>query len=84
MIIKPIAEETTLTDEASTVDGGRVIRIYNDAGSDVLVTRRDSSNNVLGTCTLANGSIQFVEKFHDETLEASANVKAVSVAYTIS
>ena len=84
MIIKPIAEETTLTSTASTVDGGRVVRIYNDAGEDVLITRRDSANTVLGSCTLANGSIQFVEKFHNETLEASANVKAVSVAYTIS
>ena len=84
MIIKVLSEEAVLSSTADTISDARVVRVYNDSGSDALVTRRDSANTVLGSCTLANGSIQFIEKFGDETLESSANVKATSVAYTIS
>lgn len=84
MIIKLKSEEVTLSSTPTTIDDARVVRVYNDSGSDVLVTRRDDANTVLGSCTLASGSIQFVEKVDDDTLESSANVKATSVAYTIS
>jgi hypothetical protein len=84
MIIKVLSEEAVLSSTPDTVEDSRVVRVYNDSGSDALVTRRDSSNTVLGSCTLANGSIQFMEKQGDDTLESSANVKATSVAYTIS
>lgn len=84
MIIKVISQEAALSSTPDTVNDARVVRVYNDSGSDVLVTRRDSANTVLGSCTLANGSIQFMEKLGDDTLESSANVKVTSVAYTIS
>lgn len=84
MIIKVISQEAALSSTPDTVNDARVVRVYNDSGSDVLVTRRDSANTVLGSCTLANGSIQFMEKLSDDTLESSANVKVTSVAYTIS
>lgn len=84
MIIKVITEESTLTSTPNSVSDARVVRIYNDSGSDVLVMRRDAANTVLGSCTLANGSIQFMEKAWEDTLESSANVKVTSVAFTIS
>jgi hypothetical protein len=84
MIIKVISEEIVLSSTPNSIGGSRVVRIYNDSGSDVLVTRRNSANTVLGSCTLANGSIQFMKKAGNDTLESSANVKATSVAYTIS
>lgn len=84
MIIKVLTEEATLDSTPDTISDARVVRVYNDSGSDALVTRRDSANTVLGSCTLANGSIQFLEKASDDTLEAAANVKVTSVAYTIS
>lgn len=84
MIIKVLSEETTLDTTPDTIGDARVVRVYNDSGSDALVTRRNAANTVLGSCTLANGSIQFMEKVFDDTLESSANVKVASVAYTIS
>lgn len=84
MIIKVITEETTLTSTPDSVSDARVVRVYNDSGSDALITRRDSANTVLGSCTLANGSIQFMEKEWEDTLESSATVKVTSVAFTIS
>lgn len=84
MIIKVITEEATLTSTPDSVSDARVVRVYNDSGSDALITRRDSANTVLGSCTLANGSIQFMEKAWEDTLESSANVKVTSVAFTIS
>lgn len=84
MLIKVITEESTLTSTPDSVSEARVVRVYNDSGSDVLVTRRDDANTVLGSCTLANGSIQFMEKAWEDTLESSANVKVTSVAFTIS
>lgn len=83
MIIKVLSEEAILSTTPSTVSSARVVRAYNDSGSDALVLRRDSANTVLGSCTLANGSIQFLEKLGDETFESSANVKVASVAFTV-
>jgi len=83
MIIKLISEEATLS-AADTVGLASCVRVYNNSGSEVLITRRDSSNNVLGSCTLANNEVSFLQKLSTDTLEAGANVLVTSVAFTIS
>jgi hypothetical protein len=80
MNTKLISEEISL-DDPETVSGYRRVRIYNDTGSDVLITRRDDANTVIGSATMPGGSVAIFEKASTDTLEASATVLATPIAY---
>lgn len=79
MIVKPLSAETTLSAN-STVSDASCVRIYNDSGSDALITNETTT----GSFTLPNGAITFVKKTSTDELSSSGNVKATSVAFTIS
>jgi hypothetical protein len=83
MIIKLIGEEKTLS-VADDVDLARVVRLFNNSGNTVLITRRDEINNTIGSCTLDNNEIVILEKNPTDTIESSANVLASSIAYSTS
>lgn len=80
MIVKAKFPEITLGAAANTVNDAACVRIYNDDSGDVLITNITTG----GTFTLPTGAITFVQKATSDTLSASANVKAVSVAFNIS
>lgn len=83
MIIKLIGEEKTLS-SADDVDLARVVRIFNNSGNTVFITRNDESNNIVGSCTLDYNEIVILEKNATDTLEATANVLVSSIAYSVS
>jgi hypothetical protein len=81
MNIKVLAEEISLNDP-DTVSDSRLVRVYNDTGSDVVITRRDDANTVIGSATMPGNSVDVFEKGSTDTLEASAVVLATPIAYT--
>lgn len=78
MILKLQSIETTLA-SATDVSSATVVRLYNKDAGDQLITNSNST-----TFTMPPGSITFVNKLPSETLVATANVAAVSVAFNIS
>lgn len=67
---------------ANTLASATLVRVYNNAGQEVLLTRKDSGGTTLGTCTLANNFVEYFIKSPTDTLEANAAVRACSVAQT--
>jgi len=84
--ILPLGAEVTLTagaSNASTFGSATVVRILNDSGSAVLITRRDSNAQVLGSFTIADGGSELVEKNPtDDLFGTGGNVKVAKVGYT--
>ena len=69
---------------ASTVDNATVVRILNDSGSIVIVTRLDNDDaTILGTFSMLNNTSEMVEKRPSEKLFVDGgNVKVAKVGYT--
>jgi hypothetical protein len=83
MLIKPISTEISLS-TANTVSDARVVRVFNNTGGTVLITRTSAAAIVIGTCSLQANSVHFIEKNPSDTLTAAAAVLATSIAYTTS
>lgn len=82
MNIRLLAVESTLNTTPDNFSGAKRVRVLNDTAGSVLVTlKRDDA--IRGTMTLAAGSSFPFEKLPNETLEASAAIKAVPIAYTV-
>lgn len=80
MIVKPLTTEVELSASADTVGAASCVRLYNDSGADVLIVNATTSFSF----TMPAGSITFCQKLPTDELTASANVKATSVAFSIS
>jgi len=80
MIVKPLSTEVELSPTADTVSDASCVRIYNDSGADVVIANATTA----ASFTMPTGSITFCKKLSTDELTASANVKATSVAFTIS
>ena len=78
--IKIISTEIALS-TANTVSSASVVRIHNNSGGSVLITRANGSGT-LGTCTLANGDTEYFLKLPTDTLASNVAVRAVSVAFS--
>ena len=83
MIIKIVGEEVVLSSN-SNIDKARNVRIYNDNGSDVVISRNYSNGVLIGNTTMQANSVMIFEKGYTDELGSSANVLATPVAYTIS
>jgi hypothetical protein len=77
-MVKIIASEIALT-TANTVSNASVVRINNNSGAAVLITRANAGT--LGTITLATGEIIYLQKAPSETLASNVAVRAVSVSF---
>jgi hypothetical protein len=77
-IIKLLDSERTLTGPFYT--GATLVRVCNDTANPVLLTVKDGST-ITGTLTLKVSEVVFIRKKSAETLEASAGVKTVIVAF---
>ena len=86
MIIKVLAAEGTLN-AASNVDTATVVRLHNAYTTALLITRKTSGGDTVGSLTVNTKESVVLEKDPTDTLEASGNgssVKVVKVAYNIS
>lgn len=80
MIVKVLASETDLT-SATNVDLASVVRV-NNTGSAAELTRKNSSDVIIGTVTIAANEVIYLEKESSDTLEGGAEFKVVKVAYS--
>jgi hypothetical protein len=83
MLIKVLAAETNLN-AATNVNNATVVRVYNGHSAAVVITRKDSSDNTIGSLTVKNGETVVLEKEPTDKLVASAggtDVKGVKVAF---
>jgi len=78
---KIIGSEIALS-SANTVDSATVVRIYNNSGGEVLLTRKDSDTNTIGTMTLANNAAEFLVKDASDTITSNTAVRATAVAFS--
>jgi len=86
MLIKVLAEEGNLS-SASNVNSATVVRLYNNHSAAILITRKDSDGNTLGSLTVNSKDTVILEKDYTDTLTAASNgatCKVVKVAFTIS
>lgn len=81
MKVKMVGENFSLS-TATTAENASVVRIYNDAGGDALITRKAAGGATLGSCVLPDGAISFFEKEQSDTIEANTAVSASAVAYS--
>ncbi len=77
-MVKIIASEIALT-TANTVSNASVVRINNNSGGAVLITRANSGT--LGTVTLVSGEVIYLQKAPSDTLASNVAVRAVSVSF---
>ena len=78
--IKIIGEEISLS-TANTVGLATLVRVHNNSGGVVLITRKAGAAT-LGSASMPNGSVEHFAKAADETLTANATVLACSIAYS--
>jgi hypothetical protein len=81
MLVKLLGTETTLT-SATDVGKATVVRVYNSSTAATVTLKNNAvTPATLGTITLAQGEVVFIEKDPTDTLEGGAAFKAVKVAY---
>ena len=78
MIIKPIAEEVSVT-TAVDLSGARLIHIYAEASSKITI--KDSDEVVKGSFTVPAGSVTIVEKTPTDTIEGTTALLCTPVSY---
>jgi len=78
MIIKPIAEEVSVT-TAVDLSGARLIYIYAAASSKITI--KDSDEVVKGSFTVPAGSVTIVEKTPTDTIEGTTALLCTPVSY---
>ena len=77
-----LGSELTVGTAGSLVNNARLVRVYNNAGADVLVTVKASDGvTVTGTMTVKSGDTVYVQKGGQESIFAASNVKMVSVGF---
>lgn len=76
-IVKILSQEVSVNSTPSSISGATLVRLVNTSTSaNALITRRDSSNNVISSCTLpfagGDGSVMFMMKDSTDTLESNS------------
>jgi len=85
MLIKLLAVEGDLS-SPSNVNNAKVVRIFNNHSSNVVITQKNVGGDTIGSFAADNGKIFFLEKAPTDTLTAGSNggsVKVVKVAYNV-
>jgi hypothetical protein len=82
--IKVIGSETVCNTTPQAYSGNKLIRLFNTTAGTVLVTRKDSGNNTIGTFTMNANSIVAAVKLSTDTLQtnnATTGVLAAPIAF---
>ena len=83
--ILPVGEKVALatgSGQATTVSGATVIRIVATAGNAVVI-RTDSSDNIIGSFTQLNNTVEYVEKYAPDKIYVTGSAVEISaVGYT--
>lgn len=81
MILKPLAEEITLSANTSnTVFDSKLCRVHLEGGHGK-VTLKYANGDVYGSFTMSQHTVELVEKNPSDTIEADQQILVVPVAY---
>ena len=81
-IIKLQGDNEIALTTANTVGEAKLVRIYNDQSSAVLITHTDSTGaNTIGTFSVGSKNTVFVEKDYTDLVSANAEVSAVKIGF---
>jgi hypothetical protein len=71
---------------SSTVGNATVVRVFNDSGSDLTITvtdpTGDNSFSGVGSISMPDNHVEYIEKPASYTIYGSANFKAAKVGFT--
>lgn len=81
MIINLKGSEAAVNSTPSTFGSATCVRVV--ATANTLLTLKDSSNNVIGTCTMLGDTTEYIQKAHTDTIESNVAALGVSVGFTI-
>jgi len=76
-----LGAEATINSSGTTFNGATVVRVYNQTGSDVVVTVKASGGAVTGSMTVKGGDTVYVQKGPSENISAASGVKMVPVGF---
>ena len=79
-IIRLLAAEAAVS-AANSFNGNKLIRIYNQNVSDVLITITNASAVVVGTVTVRTGETIYINKAGTDTVTAATACRMVPVAF---
>ena len=83
--ILPVGEKVALatgSGQATTVGNATVVRIVATSGNAVVI-RTDSSDNIIGSFTQLNNTVEYVEKYApDKIYVTGSGVEISAVGYT--
>jgi len=79
-IIRLLAAEAAVS-AANAFNGNKLIRIYNQNATDVLITITNASAAVVGTVTVRTGETIFINKAGTDTVTAATACRLVPVAF---
>lgn len=74
--IKVLGTETACNTTPQSYNGYRSIRLVNNTAGNVLVTRKDSGNNTIGTFTMIANTVVITTKGQTNTLESNTSILA--------
>lgn len=77
-IVKVKDQETSVT-SANNINNSQLLRVY--ASTNTIVTIRKSNNDVVGTFTIPQGRVEYVEKEPTDTIEANSTILCVPIAF---
>lgn len=82
IVLKLTKPEVTVSTTPNNVSSAILFRIYTPAaGSEAIITIKDSAGNVIGSMTQPAGFVEIMEKRATDTIEASTPIKCAPVAY---
>lgn len=72
---------------STTVNNATVVRVFNNSGNDLVVNVTDPTNaneySGVGSISMPDSHIEYIEKPASYTIWGSANFKATKVGYTV-
>lgn len=78
-MVKLMGQEIALS-TANTVGSASVVRLFNNSGGAVLITRANGGGTI-GTATIASGEVIYLQKVASDTIASNVAVRAASVAF---
>lgn len=83
LILSPETPLAAGIGNTTTVNNATVVRVLNDSGGTVVVHRRDSSMTGIGSVSMLNNTVEFIEKDgSDFVYVIGGTVKVTRVGFT--
>ena len=80
-ILRVLGTETSVNSSGSVLGNAKLVRVYNQNASDVLITVTNAASTVTGTVTVKAGTVEYIAKAPTDSISAATACKMVSVGF---